>query len=299
MISLEGPDLSGKTTLYNELHKASSYRWNIQDRSSLSMLVYARLYSRDDFFLVENLKNELLNLNNIIIILLPDWKVILDRFNSRGDEIQNFVSLKKVYDLFLEAVDELKNYPNVIVVNSEVDEHIVNSLVKNISKYENTSFHSMSKKFFQAASCDDSLEQIGTSLTHYDFGNFSDINRAYLDFEEEKDYYKEIKENVLAKIENELNGINEYSRKESISSRRFVYTQDTCLSLFHFIVRKNILCCDFFIRSSNTKNTLVYDLNFLKCLSQDVLEFLKIEDIKAVRINVKINSAHIHYKIES
>ena len=46
---LEGPDLSGKTTLYNMLHKATGYRWNIQDRSSLSMVVFAKLYNREAF----------------------------------------------------------------------------------------------------------------------------------------------------------------------------------------------------------------------------------------------------------
>ena len=70
MITLEGPDLSGKTTLYETIHKLSDYRWNIQDRSALSMLVYARLYGRNDYHHVENLKAELANLNNIMILML-------------------------------------------------------------------------------------------------------------------------------------------------------------------------------------------------------------------------------------
>ena len=103
----------------------------------------------------------------------------------------------------------------------------------------------------------------------------------------------------MSKIKNEFAGINEYSREEDTNSRRFIYTDNTCLSLFHFIVREDILICDFFIRSSDTKNTLMYDLNFLKCLSQDVMSCLEVDSIKAVRMNVKINSAHIHHKIEA
>ena len=43
-IIIEGPDLAGKTTLYDKMHKISKYRWNIQDRSALSMLIYAKMY---------------------------------------------------------------------------------------------------------------------------------------------------------------------------------------------------------------------------------------------------------------
>ena len=54
-IIIEGPDLAGKTTLFNKMHEISNFCWNIQDRSALSMLVYAKLYGRDTFYLVENL----------------------------------------------------------------------------------------------------------------------------------------------------------------------------------------------------------------------------------------------------
>ena len=64
-IILEGPDLSGKTTLFNRLHQATNFKWNIQDRSTLSMLVYAKLYNRDQFCYVENLNKELNNRNEV------------------------------------------------------------------------------------------------------------------------------------------------------------------------------------------------------------------------------------------
>ena len=115
---LEGPDLSGKTTLYNMIHKATGFRWNIQDRSSLSMVVFAKFYEREAFDLVESLKSELYNLNNRFVILLPDWHLISKRYASRGDELHNLVSLKKTYDLFSEAVDEFENYPLRSVLNS-------------------------------------------------------------------------------------------------------------------------------------------------------------------------------------
>ena len=134
-ITLEGPDLSGKTTLYQKLHEKSGYFWNIQDRSSLSMIVYARLYGRSDYFHVESLKRELSNLNNVMILLLPDWQVIAERFQKRGDEIQNLVSLKKVYDLFSEAADEFENYPNVILIKTEVNDSMVSYIVHSLRSH--------------------------------------------------------------------------------------------------------------------------------------------------------------------
>ena len=112
-VFIEGPDLSGKSTLYNDIHKLSDYRWNIQDRSALSMLIHAKQYGRNTFQHVEQLRSEIFNLNNIIILLLPKWSVISRRFTERGDAIQNLASLKKVYDLFSDAAEELQQYPNV------------------------------------------------------------------------------------------------------------------------------------------------------------------------------------------
>ena len=89
---IEGPDLSGKTTLYNQIHKKTGYRWNIQDRSALSMVVHAKLYNRDEFSHIENLNNEINNLNNHMIILLPDWKIISKMINSLSEEPVDYLT---------------------------------------------------------------------------------------------------------------------------------------------------------------------------------------------------------------
>ena len=58
---IEGPDLSGKSTLYQNIHDMTDYKWNIQDRSALSMLVHAKLYGRPEFDYIEALKKEINN----------------------------------------------------------------------------------------------------------------------------------------------------------------------------------------------------------------------------------------------
>ena len=107
-----------------------------------------------------------------------------------------------------------------------------------------------------------------------------------------KKYYNLIKNNLLRKVRNELRGINEYSREEDINSRRFIYTDNSCISLMHFTFRNDILDCHFVLRSSNTKETLKYDLQFLYLLCKMVKETLEIEPL-ACRIRVNFGSAHI------
>lgn len=294
-IILEGPDLSGKSTLYQKLHDASDYCWNIQDRSSLSMVVYARLYNKNDYFHVQALKEELANLNNVMFILIPSWSVIADRFQKRGDEIQNLVSLKKLHDLFSEAADEFEKYPNVVVARKEVDDSMISFIVNNLAtRFERLPFYKHANSFKIATGCSKNLEKIGLNLTHYDSGTFDDISEDMLQYEKEKNYYQKIRKKMLNKIDNEIAGLNEYQRYETHASRRFVYTDDSCVSLCHFMLRNDCLHGEFYLRSSEVKETLKYDMNFIKSLTKDV--FLKLSnftEINMCKINLKIGSGHI------
>ena len=293
-ITLEGPDLSGKTTLYQKIHEKSGYYWNIQDRSALSMVVYARLYGRSDYFHVEALKRELSNLNNVMILLLPSWNVIVERFQKRGDEIQNLSSLKKVYDLFSEAADEFENYPNVMIAKTEIDDNMVSVIVHNLrSHFERKPYHEYAEHFKVAAASSENLEKVGLSLTHYDVG-FDDVSEEMLRYEKEKVYYDKIRRKLLKKIDDELAGANEYGREETHESRRFIYTDDSCLSLCHFMLRNEFLYGEFYLRSSETKETLQYDMNFIKSLTRDVFSKLsEFSDIKMCKIDLRIGSGHI------
>ena len=291
-IFLEGPDLSGKTTLYENIHKKSSYRWNIQDRSALSMLIHAKLYGRNEFRHVEQLRKELYDLNNITIILLPEWNEIARRFNLRGDPIQNITSLKKLHDLFSEAALELQNLPNVFVIRKVVDEDAVNFMVNNLLAYEKPTTKEIQQSCLAACGSKKGKEIVGLNFTLYDSGEFDDIDEGDLLFEDEVDYYDGIITDIQLKITNELNGNNPYKRKETMESRRFIYHSDTCISLAHFLIRDDSLDCKFFLRSSNVKDTLYYDINFIKHMSKVVYNSFDIQD-KFCRISVVINSGHV------
>ena len=229
-IILEGPDLSGKTSLYENIHNLTQYRWNIQDRSALSMLVYAKLYNRDEFSHVEALNAELNNLNNFMVLLLPDWNVISNRFAKRGDPIQSLSSIKKIYNLFEEAADELENLPNVYVIRKEIDDFILEQLLTGFFKFENMKFSDFSVYCQNACLTNNNFEKIGLNFTSYDDGSFDDVSFNDLSYEPEKVYYETIKRSLLKTIDDELHGINEYNRIEDFKSRRFIYSSNTSMA---------------------------------------------------------------------
>lgn len=291
-IILEGPDLAGKTSFYNELHRLTSYRWNIQDRSALSMLIYAKLYNRDTFIEVERLNKELKDLNNVYVILLPPWDEIGRRFNERGDEIQNLASLRKLYELFTEATNDLESFPNVIVIRSKDTKSWAEQTVKSIVEIEMTPINTLHKYVCRFAKASKNFDANHINLTYYDDGQFKLLNKKIIDYKPEKEYYEKIICQMLGKIEEELTGKNEYNRIEDIFSRRFVYSDQSCISFIQYTFRNDMLDCHFVLRSSNTKDTLEYDMQFLYYLTNKVYDMLKIEN-KRVRMRVNFNSAHI------
>ena len=291
-IFLEGPDLSGKTTFYENIHKFSNYRWNVQDRSALSMLVHAKYYGRDTFCHVEQLRAELYNLNNIIIILMPKWNEVARRFNQRGDPIQNITSLKKIYDLFAEAADELSDMPNVIIINSTADDQVVKHTVRKLIEYENASTKNIQLNCANLVNSLKEKEAIGINFTLFDDGNFKDIDEGDLLYDKEAEYYDDILLQIKEKIDLEMAQFHQYDRPETVESRRFIYNSDSCISTAHFLLRHDSFDCKFFLRSSNVKDTLYYDINFLKHMSHIVYNKLKASG-KFCRMNFIINSGHI------
>jgi hypothetical protein len=290
-IILEGPDLSGKTTLYNKIHKLSNYRWNIQDRSTVSMVLNAQMFNRDTYFQIENCKKELANSNVVQIICLPSWDVISQRYSERGDEIHDFMSLRDVYQRFENIADELKNRTNVLIINTEDTDFAAKTIVRLLLEREYYTLDNISKIVMQNVSSTNENEIRGLNFHIMDDGTFSNCDESVLKYEKEKDYYAKIIREFEDKINKELEGENEYSRIEDAASRRFIYTDDSCISCVHFLIRDNVGYFDCFLRSSNVGTTLKYDLNFLYILCKRVCKKLNFNS--NVIANITLNSAHI------
>jgi len=289
-IVLEGPDLSGKTSLYNTIHKKTQFRWNIQDRSSLSMVCYARQFERCSSSLKSNLKRDLCNLNNLIVILLPSFSVLERRYNQRGDEVQDLESLQSLYKIFTNEVEKIEGLPNVLVlrhdqtVNKSADEVI--QFVRQVEQMTMPQVGGWVSKFVKAGSeneyCLD-IRKTGPLLEYPD-----DIMKDPL----EGEYYTEILwdfENVIRK---EMRGLNPYNKKQGFESRRFYYSSESCISSIHLMPRGDLLKCYVVFRSTNAVKNAHIDLEFVQYLVHKLGRkyFLKCKNFD---VSVRLNSAHV------
>jgi len=287
---IEGPDCSGKTTLIKKIHKLTDYRWHITDRSQISRKIFSELYSRvlpyDD-----HLHLEMCDLNNQYVILLPAWHVIEERFKRRGDELHTLESLRSVYDRFHVAASHLVRYPNVIVFQHDDTDDIAIRVASYLDLVERPVLKELSMNVHDFVKSTKEKESLPLQFTLYEDGKFEESDSTILNHSDEGEYYQMIHSSLMKKIKNELAGENEYNRVESLSSRRFVHTDDTCISFVHLNKRDDMIDFNVVIRSSNVKDIFEHDLRFLYFLSFSC--YKKIKGASKVRMRFNFNSAHI------
>ena len=304
-VTIEGVDLAGKTTLYTNIHRNSKFRWNVQDRSHLSMLCYARQFNRGDH-VVKRWRREmwacLMDLNNRVIVLLPDLDVLRARLKKRGDEFQTLESLEMLHRIFTEEVLLLEDLPNVLVlrgVGKKNDAAL--KCVKWLEMCELTSPLGVAREVRELVTATHNMEAPGCRFQYrLDPTSLSVPDPSVLRYRPEESYYAKILSRVIKNIEDELSGRNPYGRKEDIyATRRFIYTQDSCISLIHTMVRGNQVKMRVYCRSSDVKETFSHDFQFICYL------YSRIYDHLASRcgwsypargdfvIDVELGSAHI------
>lgn len=290
---LEGTDLSGKTTLYSGIHRSTGFEWNIQDRSALSMLCYARQYRRDTARWREQLREEVACLNNRVIVLMPDMFTILSRLEQRGDECQDQKSILRLREIFEEEVALIEGFPNVLVVRTPMGhQDLVDHCVRWVRE-------SMVRSTLQLAGdvrshADASGGETFRLNVSLDLGTgFHERNLGCLEVEEEREYYSRIRNALNGKIMREVRGINEYGRVQEEGSRRFIYAENTCISLLHAMVRGGKLHMTAVLRSSNVVKTLPHDLDFVYLLVQDAHREIGVAPVVESVVHLSIQSAHL------
>ena len=181
--------------------------------------------------------------------------------------------------------------PNVTVVKKEIDDQMYSSIVgRFLGMEKHTTIHGFPSMCVNSASTQDDKEVVGLRLTYFDDGKFTDIKPELLEYEEEKEYYAKIKNQLKEKINLEK------GKGQSKYSRRFIYHGDSCISLAHFLIRDQIFDVKFFLRSSNVKDTLKYDINFIHDITRYVYQKYRIAS--PAKIEVILNSAHICDRID-
>lgn len=286
-ICIEGPDCSGKTTLYYKIHKETNFKYNIQDRSCLSMYIHSKLYGRDDTsFWYDKLFDDLKKLDTLYVIIAPKKEVLVKRINKRGDEFQDDKSVVTLRDMFFEIGKfRLSFFPNVIFTESDDTTEIMELVLAQIDKLNKMKGGDLIRDFVM-----NSFSNEVVDISCKDIVNLTDLDEDVLQFPQEKDYYEKITSTMITSIQRKLMGLGEPI--QSHESRRFIYTDDSCISMIHALCRENKLSISATLRSSNVSNTLWADYEFLKILSYRIAESLSVEE-SLIELTVNIRSAHI------
>jgi len=293
-VFIEGADCSGKTTLISNIHKKTKYKWHLFDRSQVSRGIFASMYDRVLPFAALHEREEINDLNNSFVFLVPEWQEVRNRFLTRGDDIHDMHSLRYVYDRFHEKSEVMTGLPNVLTVQSGAKDVICDSVLQWIEKRENHNLENISSDILEFCRQYPGGEAVCLNFSLVDDGNFNDADIEILNHEAESEYYQKILLQISNKISNEFAGKNEYDKPQTIFSRRFVYADDSCISMIHAMYRENALELNFVFRSTNVEETFPYDLKFCYYLSSEVYKiFGLVPKVNAAIMRFTLNSAHI------
>ena len=292
-IVLEGADCSGKTTLYEVLHGDTNYRYNIQDRSNLSMYVYSKFYDRKDSNKWYNrFWKEIKSFNTLYVILLPSDNIIRERINSRGDEKQTVESAINLNNRFrkLSKFYFRNMFPNILTVDIDKDMSASNisDLVMHRLQTLETSNPSDLIRDVVFSSGKNELTDITVSETVFSSNKATrPICWDVLEYPPEKEYYEKLRNDVITNIERVL------VTNQTLASRRFIYADTSCISLIHAMFRDNIIDVNVTMRSSNVSQTLWADYDFLRILCLDIANTMNIQT-SDINLTLNIRSAHIN-----
>ena len=218
-------------------------------------------------------------MNNKLVILLPEFEIIQDRYEARGDEIQTLEDVKVLHDEFANYAEALARLPNVLVI-SDASDSVTKKVSEAFSSDEIASLDEIAKMVFDYASASKHYEASPLSFTIYDDGKFLEAEPSVMEYESEKEYYNQILTTMIQTIHDELAGKNPYNRVESVYSRRFIYTDDACISLIHASYRENILDMHFVLRSSEVAATFKHDFKIFVLPYVFCLFIVRIEQFK-------------------
>lgn len=290
-VILESVDCGGKSTLYTSLHKATKFKYNIHDRSALSMVCYARLYGRDPTEHIRHLNEEISNANNFFVVLMLPLDVIKRRLVERGDDYQDERSIENLYEIFRSEVSRFAHLPNVLVIYQEMaNEDLTSLVIDTMTEYSHLSPEDFGAMLRAWPECTDNLESQVTVCV--------DIPVEYNDLQimlnsREGDYYKSIITKCEDIVRCERNAINPYFTPQGdYTSRRFYFSSDTCVSSIHFLPRTDevrVLCT---LRSTDAVRNGALDMRFLSHLATHMTRKFGWRT-DHVLLTVNFNSLHI------
>lgn len=281
-IVLEGCDLSGKSTFYGQLHKATDFRYDIRDRGHISRSVYPKIFGRDNTHESGELHRFLDDLNNVVVFLAPEWSTVSARFADRGDEMHDLGSLRSTWEEFNARSLALRDHPSVITCKGIPDAEAVRDVIhsrefvssEKIAKYVEGSLASTGRN----ESLDTRFEVV--------ISPEDDLGFSALMVPGEEEYYTQICSSLLRTISREVSG------GQAATSRRFVSANESCMSYVRFIHRPESDFLDVVCRSTNVPKNLKIDLDALIHVGFKAQSLIGTNS-RDIKMRVSLNCAHI------
>jgi thymidylate kinase len=304
-VCIDGCDCSGKTTLWNAIHKASNYRWKLEDRSFVTMVVYAMLHGRKKASDYERqLTKDLSNLNNKYVLFNPPWEVIEQRYNVRGDDLHSFDDLKKIHAIYGEVIQKISKFPNVLVLDGSEDAKDSAIKVDEWLKNQDTSsLEKLTRMIQERVSAAPGGEVSPLTFSFLESGTYPQEDEKILDIDRVKNCFPAIKpatvvefnkmvEDFMSTIDKELRGENMYNLPQTLSSRRFIFTQDACVSFIQAMFRDGMFKFYVTCRSSHVFDVFPADLRLMYHMCSRAHKKLGLDSNTGVLFEFQLNSAH-------
>ena len=220
---------------------------------------------------------------------MPSLDALEKRYETRGDAIQTIKSLRNLYDIYEDEVKRIEKLPTVLVLRGDQFDLASKSLafLESSEKQFPRDAGILARDFLR--SHDKNELSLGISLSGF---LEAPENREILSDPLEGEYFKNILWDLENVIRKEMRGLNPYGKPQGMSSRRFYYSSDTCISSIHLMPRGKNLFCHAVFRSTNSEKNAAIDIEFLDFLV-NVLGKKYFLDCKTYSIELKLNSAHI------
>ena len=280
-VILEGCDLSGKSTLYAKLHKATKFRYDIRDRGRLSRLVYSTMYDRNLDYERSEFYRFLDNLNHRVVLMALPWDTISARYDVRGDELHDRDSLLRTWNEFNGHALALSDHPSFLVRDADADPNEIAATIDASEIVTSAEVAARAQKALETTGRNESLN-LCFELT---VSPSDDPGPESLAVPGEEHYYEGIYKDLLMRAHTETEG------GQTETSRRFVTANPSCISYVRFIRRAEGDTVDMICRSTNVPKNLKIDLDAIIHIAFKVQDILG--DRKDFTLRVNLHCGHI------
>lgn len=312
-IAVDGLDRVGKSSLIKALHELTNYKYQIVDRFTGSTYAYGKLRDRDiDYEAIFENEKALMSIGKVFVVIVSaDTDVIVKRMKATDEKDIEIADIDKLKELYSEY--SLLTPLNVIRIDTTNDsptecaEKVLSMI--NSHSISLTDIISRAKKHVEIfgkkvrntrevlnyhVNFESSLEPLSYMIESF-IRDLNDIypklllTEIYAKQDSEEYFYRRIKESLIHEMKKAL-----FEQKDSEFSRRFSFSSNECIQSLHLIFRDETAFCNVYIRSSNVKDILPFDVIAICQIAAKATSFVENLKIRNFKFDIHIGSMHLY-----